>query len=137
MWGVRVIIPVKLRANVLNMLHTSHPGIVKMKSLARGYVWWPGIDSDIEHLVKSCTGCQMQQKAPSSVYVHPWEWPSTNWERVHVDFVGPFLGRMFLIMVDAHSKWPEVIEMKSTSAELKRMLFNPPFFERKQTIFCK
>jgi len=88
-----------------------------MKNLARGYIWYPGIDKDVELLVKGCVGCQKQQKAPSVVNLHPWEWPSSPWERVHIDFAGPFLGRMFLIMVDAHSKWPEVIEMKSTTAE--------------------
>lgn len=117
MWGNRVIIPTKLRARVLEMLHASHPGIVKMKGLARSYVWWPGIDADIECLVKSCQSCAMQHKQPAQVNLHPWEWPSSSWERIHVDYAGPFLGRMFLVMVDAHSKWPEVFEMKSTTAE--------------------
>ena len=29
---------------------------------------------------------------------------------------GPFEGSMWLIVVDAHTKWPEVIAMKSTTA---------------------
>ena len=29
---------------------------------------------------------------------------------------GPFLGNTFLIVVNAHSKWPEVIELTSTTA---------------------
>ena len=56
-------------------------------------------------------------KLPAHVQLHPWEWPSSSWERIHVDFAGPFLGRMFLVMVDAHSKWPEVIEMNTTNTE--------------------
>ena len=48
------------------------------------------------------------------------------WQRVHVDFAGPFQGKMFLLVVDAHSKWPEVVNMTTTSAqctieELRRM----------------
>ena len=117
MWGIRVIIPMKLRERVLNLLHISHPGIVKMKALARSYVWWPGIDTDIECMVKSCSPCQMPQSAPSKAQLHPWEWPTSSWESVHVDFVGPFLGRMFLVFVDAHSKWPKVIEMKSITTD--------------------
>ena len=31
-------------------------------------------------------------------------------------FAGPFLGLTFLIVVDAHSKWPQVIVMKTTTA---------------------
>jgi hypothetical protein len=44
-----------------------------------------------------------------------------------VDFAGPFLGSTYLIVVDAHSKWPEILEMKSTTAaktiEVLRHLF--------------
>jgi hypothetical protein len=35
---------------------------------------------------------------------------------VHVDFAGPFLGKMFLIAGDAYSKWPEVMKMTPTEA---------------------
>ena len=35
---------------------------------------------------------------------------------MHLDFAETFLGRMFLIVVDMHSKWPEVMEMTPTTA---------------------
>lgn len=38
MWGQRVIIPVKLQADVIDKLHESHFGIVRMKSMARSIV---------------------------------------------------------------------------------------------------
>ena len=38
------------------------------------------------------------------------------WSRVHVDYAGPFLRKMFLIMIDAISKWMEVHLTTSTSA---------------------
>ena len=31
------------------------------------------------------------------------------------DFVGPFPGESFLIVMDAHSKWADVVEMSSTT----------------------
>src|SRR5436190_14574218 len=34
-------------------------------------------------------------------------------ERVHIDFAGPFMKSYFLIIVDAYSKWPEVIPLNS------------------------
>ena len=116
MWGVRVVVPQKFQSHVLQELHQGHLGVVKMKSLARSYVWWPGIDRDIEHVAKLCTGCQEVQKAPSLAPLHPWEWPATAWERVHVDFAGPFLNYMFIIIVDAHSKWPEIFKMRSNTS---------------------
>ena len=116
LWGIRVIVPVKLRSHILTLLHESHPGIVRMKALARSYVWWPGIDHDIEKLVKQCFGCQKNQNMPAIAPLHPWEWASSPWERIHIDFAGPFMDRMFLVVVDAHSKWPEIVEMKTTTA---------------------
>jgi hypothetical protein len=65
-----------------------------MKAVARSYVWWPGIDSQIEQTVKCCDGCQLTQKMPQVAPLHPWEWPSAPWERVHVDFAGPFMDSM-------------------------------------------
>ncbi|XP_062865163.1 uncharacterized protein K02A2.6-like [Trichomycterus rosablanca] len=115
--GSRVVVPSKLRTRVLKNLHEGHLGTVKMKSLARGYVWWPGIDRQIEDITKTCPGCHSVQNAPPQAPLHPWEWPSTPWQRVHIDFAGPFMNSMFLIAVDAHSKWPEVMRMKSTTTE--------------------
>lgn len=117
MWGGRVIIPPRQRTYILDQLHEAHSGVVKMKNLARSYVWWPGIDAELEVIAKKCPGCRETQNEPAIAPLHPWEWPSRPWQRVHVDFCGPFLGHMMLVAVDAHSKWPEVICMTSTTAE--------------------
>ena len=62
LWGNRVVIPERLRREVLKELHGNHPGVNKMKMLARSYVWWPGIDDDIKSAVGSCPGCQAQDR---------------------------------------------------------------------------
>ena len=79
-----------------------------MKSIARSHVWWPGIDTDIEHCAKECSGCSENRNMPPESPIHPWEFPDRPWQRIHVDFAGPFMGCMFLIVVDTRSKWPEV-----------------------------
>ena len=116
LWGFRVIIPNKLRDRILVELHRDHPGVTRMKSVARSYLWWPGLDKDLENMVKGCQACQSVKKAPSVVPLHPWVWPSRPWQRVHLDFAGPFQGSMFFVGVDAYSKWPEVRIMNSTTA---------------------
>eukprot|EP00731_Ephydatia_muelleri_P017292 Em0010g390a len=57
LWGSRVVVLKSGREAVLTMLHDAHPGVTRMKVLARGIVWWPGIDSDLEAKVKACHGC--------------------------------------------------------------------------------
>ena len=49
---------------VLMELHTSHPEMVKMKSLARTHVWWPLIDRHIEQMVRNCQSCQSVRNRP-------------------------------------------------------------------------
>ena len=71
MWGIRVIIPPKLRPQVLKELHQGHMGVVKMKAIARSYIWWLGIDKEIEPTAKSCPGCQLTQREPSTVPCAP------------------------------------------------------------------
>ena len=115
MWGIRVIIPKQLQDCILEELHSDHPGASRMKSLARSYLWWPGLDKDIESMAKSCKSCQSIKHAPPPAPLQPWIWPAKPWQRLHIDFAGPFMGRSFLVVVDAHSKWPEVFEMTNTS----------------------
>jgi len=109
LWGMRVVVPEACQKAVLRELHTGHPGIVKMKSFARIHVWWPSIDKHIEQLVQECQSCQSVRNNPPTNLLHPWSWPDGPWKRIHVDFAGPFLGSMFMVVVDAHSKWLEVI----------------------------
>ncbi|XP_066511013.1 uncharacterized protein K02A2.6 [Hoplias malabaricus] len=117
LWGMRVIIPHKLRRPVLKELHSGHCGIVRMKELARSYFWWPGLDREIEETAKSCPSCQSVRNMPSPSPLHPWEWPANPWQRVHLDFAGPVEGAMLLVAVDAHSKWPEVSVMPTITSE--------------------
>lgn len=51
--------------------------------------------------------------------------PNSPWSRVHIDFAYPINGLSFLV-VDAHSKWPEIFPMqqtdtRSTIAILRRL----------------
>ncbi len=79
-------------------------------------MWWPGLDDDIASLVKSCGRCQSTRSAPLVAQLHPWEWPSKPWCRLHIDFAGPFMGKMFIVIVDAMSKRLDVQVMKSITA---------------------
>ena len=92
-WGIRVIVPESLQAKVLRSLHQNHPGITRMKAIARSYFWWSGLDKAVEALAKSCSSCQVLQAAPAAAPLHPWIWPDAPWKRIHVDFAGPFLGK--------------------------------------------
>lgn len=113
----RVVIPKTLKERVLKELHEGHFGIVKMKNLSRSYCWWLGIDRDIEILVKNCKACNTFSNNPKIVIKHRWEPATEPFQRVHIDFAGPFMGCNFLVLVDAHTKWPEVHLMRNISTK--------------------
>lgn len=115
LWGRRVIIPSSLRDCLLSELHECHPGMSRMKALARSWVWWPGIDPDIEDLVRSCNACIKFQGSPKTVPLLLWPWATEPWKRIHVDFLED-KGQQFLLVVDSYSKWMEVFPMEPTTA---------------------
>ena len=117
LWGNRVVIPTKLRPNMLLDLHESHIGIVRMKSLARLHFWWPGLSDDIERLVKDCTACQEHASLPNASPPAAWSWPTGPWKRLHIDYAGPFMGYMLLVIVDSYSKWLEVFPLKTATSQ--------------------
>ena len=126
LWGRRVVIPLKLQGHLLDELHECHPGMCRMKALARSFVWWPGIDQDIEDRVRFCEDCVNAQSTPKSVPLLFWPWATEPWQRIHVDFA-EVKGQQFLIIVDSHSKWLEVFPMTTTTATATINVFRAVF----------
>ena len=115
--GARIVIPASLHHQILQLLHTGHFGMQRMKQLARTAVYWPGIDKAIVDICHKCSTCAEHQNAPPKYPVHPWMVPENPWSRVHVDHAINFLGSNWLVMVDAYSKYPCIHATTSTSTK--------------------
>ncbi|PIO76257.1 integrase core domain protein [Teladorsagia circumcincta] len=91
--------------------------------LARSYVYWLSLNSDIEQLVKNCATCAEAAKNPVKAELSFWPKATSPWTRVHADSAGPLDGIYYLVVVDAYSKWPEILQVCSisTSATIKAM----------------
>ena len=95
-------------------LHDQHFGMCMKKSLANSYLWWPGLDKEMEPIVRQCTTCQSVSKMPPSLPLQSWEWTARVWQRLHVDFA-ELEGQQLFIIIDSHSKWVEVFPWQKTT----------------------
>ncbi|XP_030853827.1 uncharacterized protein K02A2.6-like [Strongylocentrotus purpuratus] len=113
----RVVIPQDpdMRTRIVDELHATHPDIVKMKALARSFVWWPGIDRCLEQKVRTCSVCKEHQNNPQAAPIHPWEFPERPWMRIHIDYPS-IENQDVLIVVDAHCKWIEAVRVPNATA---------------------
>lgn len=115
--GHRVVIPTTLQDRMLRELHSTHLGIVKTKSSARSRMWWPGIDADIEHWIGACDSCVKLRVAPPRAPPAPWPRAPAPWNRIHLDYMS--IGqRIYLIIVDAFTKWLECLYMQNGTTTL-------------------
>ena len=126
-YGLRVIIPSALRNHILKLLHLGHFGMQRMKQLARSTVYWPRIDFDIEDLCRKCTSCGQFQNKPDKPSIHPWMMPEKPWSRLHLDHAINFLGRNWLVLVDAYSKYPCIHPTTSTSSKSTTAILEQEF----------
>ncbi|XP_055584973.1 uncharacterized protein K02A2.6-like [Uranotaenia lowii] len=115
MFGDRVVVPALYRKRILRQLHQGHPGMERMKSIARSFVYWPNIDDDVEDFVRRCSSCAQAVRDPRKTTLESWPLPSKPMERIHIDYAGPIDGFYYLVIVDAYSKWPEVFRTRSTT----------------------
>ena len=75
----RLVIPEKLRPQMLTLIHQGHLGIDKCLLKARNCLFWPGITKDIKEMSSNCATCmkyaKQQQKQPlqqHSLPSYPW-----------------------------------------------------------------
>lgn len=120
-WNQGIVIPKMLQNQVLKELHATHEGIVRTKSLAQSYLWFPGLDKKNEEICKSCNHCLLVRAAPPRCIVN---WPSSEepFYTIHADFFS-LSNHQFLVIVDSYTKWPEVYVTKNiTSTDLVNKL---------------
>ena len=94
-----VVIPLVLLKKILKEFH---PGISQMKSLMQSYTHWPGMDENIERVMKTCRSCTLAVKAPLIRY-KPWPQTDIPWSRIHIDYAESLNG-FYLVVVDGYMK---------------------------------
>ena len=113
--GNRIIIPEKMRPDLLQKIHEGHQGISKSRLRANQAVWWPGIGTDIAEYIKKCQHCQTKQPTQRSEPLISTPLPDRPWQRIACD-LADVKGKQFIILVDYYSKWIEVHHLHKTTS---------------------
>ncbi|KAL7643866.1 UNVERIFIED_CONTAM: hypothetical protein RMT77_005872 [Armadillidium vulgare] len=126
----RPFLPKSSRLQICNNLHQmSHPGVKGSLRLIKTRYFWPCMDRDVRLFVRTCEQCQTSKvhrytKQP----ITPVEIPSSRFETVHIDIVGPFspsatcgssspVFRYLLTCIDRNTKWTEAFPITNTTAK--------------------
>ena len=95
LWGILVIILIKLQSRILQSLHANHPGISRMKAIAQSYFWCNGLDHAIEIRAKSCLARQAVKPVLPVALLNPWVWPEALWSKFIYISLGHLWGKCF------------------------------------------
>ena len=112
----RIIVPHSLRTEILHRIHEGHFGIDKCRARARGAVFWPSINGAIDEMISHCSTCQKHQRRNQREPLIPQQVPERSWATAAAD-IFYYKGRDYLLVVDYHSKYPEVARLTSKHSE--------------------
>ena len=128
MRGKRLVIPLKLRPDILRYLHDGHQGVTKTRENAASSVWWPGISSEIESMVRNCATCEKYRRER----VEPLkgtEFPDRPWSKIAADFF-QHEGKCYLLVVDYYSRDIEIYKVPKNVTSTDTILKMKDAFSR-------
>ena len=114
--GVRIIVPLALRKDMLNLMHQGHFGMEKTKHRARISLYWPGLDNEIEHLVSNCSTCLDHRNKQRRESMLPHDVPDAPWVKIATDLF-TLNNRDYVIVVDYYSKFIEISRLYHTKSK--------------------
>jgi hypothetical protein len=115
-YGHKLIVPVSSRPLMLSTVHESHLGIERCKAIARQHIFWPGMSRDVETWVSRCSICSSLQREKIKQPLLQHDVPHRPWEKLALD-IFELHGKDYLLVVDYFSKYPEIAQLASKSAE--------------------
>ena len=121
----RIAIPKSIKDEVLEDIHSTHPGSFAMLSLAQN-IWWPYIHRDILAKASECKACTEIGKNLKSVISHRKWSPLPKCiepnDEIQIDFGGPILNekgteQYFITSIDRYSKYPIAETVNNASGQ--------------------
>ena len=114
LYGSRIVVPAKLQKETLGKLHQGHQGVQRCHLRATNSVWWPGVSKEIKEMIRNCLECA-KHSSPHAEPMIASSLPEYPWQKIASDLF--YLdGITYLLVVDYFSRYPEIVQMKSTTS---------------------
>ena len=97
--GDRVVIPVSLRKEMQEAIHSSHIGFEGCLRRARECIYWPGRNAEIKEHISPYAVCNAYPASQQKHTIMAHDLPDRPWEQVGVDLM-QLQTRDYLITVD-------------------------------------
>ena len=117
----RIVIPKSLRREILQELHSAHPGQDRTLQRARQCVFWPGITNDIVNMTRSCQSCQIHMASHPKEPLQQDHQPKRPGEAVAAHFF-THQGWEYLVISDKYSGWPDVYLFKKSGVSAEETI---------------
>ena len=111
----RLVIPSRLRPQMLQIIHQGHMGTEKCLLKAKESLFWPGISRDIKELTANCATCIQFSKQQPKEALCPHSVPSFPWQKLGCDLFD-YQGAQYLLVADYYSKYPILRKLNSTTS---------------------
>lgn len=111
----RVVIPGPLQKEVLDFIHCGHQGIVKCRRRSQMSVWWLGLSTQLEILIRNCPNCIEYRKNPKEEFFKE-SIATRPMEKVALDLY-KCRNSWYLIFTDYYSKYFEIRKLSSMTEE--------------------
>ncbi len=115
----RIIIPRKMRSDILQRLHSGHQGIVNCRERAKCSVWWPGLSKYIQQLVNNYKDCLESRPTQRKEPLLTTPLPDRPWEINGAD-ICEVNKQHYLIVVDYFSRYINITHLQDLSGETTR-----------------
>ena len=114
--GMKVIVPISMRPQMIARVHSSHLGPDACVRRARDVLFWPSMSGQIKEQVQNCEVCNdflaRQQKEPLMTH----KIPDTPWSKVGQDLF-TYGSETFLVTVDYYSDYFELDLLQDATTE--------------------
>ena len=114
MKGECIIIPESMQTEVLDKIHEVHLGIQKFQLRAATIVYWPGMQKDIERVVKQCGICEEHQKSQCAEPLLQHDVRQRPFKKIRRNMF-QWNGSDYLIIADYYSKFPIIQQVSGQS----------------------